>query len=80
MKLESNGLQSHGEKSRNIDINFFHKMYGKSESIELKHYLTEIMIAYFFIKPLHGSLFRKLKDTIMGQTRYPTMERIIGSN
>lgn len=47
MKLESNGLQSHGEKSRNIDINFFHKMYGKSESIELKHYLTEIMIAYF---------------------------------
>ena len=77
MKLESNGLQSCGEKSRHIDIRFFFiKDVLKRENIELKHCPTERMIADFFTKPLQGGLFKKLRDMIMGQTPYPTEERV----
>ena len=34
------------------------------------------MIADFFTKPLQGGLFKKLRDMIMGQTPYPTEERV----
>ena len=77
MKLESNMLQSYGEKSRYIDITlFFIKDVLKRENIELKHCPTERMIADFFTKPLQGGLFKKLRDMIMGQTPYPTEERV----
>ena len=60
MKLESNGLQSCGEKSRHIDIRFFFiKDVLKRENIELKHCPTERMIADFFTKPLQGGLFKQ---------------------
>ena len=73
MKLESNELQSYGEKSRHTDIKFFFtKDVLKRENIELKHCPTERMIADHFTKPLQGALFKKLRDMIMDQTPYLT--------
>ena len=77
MRLESNGLKSCGEKSRHIDIRFFFiKDVLKRENIELKHCPTERMIADYFTKPLQGSLFRKMRDIIMGVTSFPVEERV----
>ena len=77
MKMESNGLRSCGEKSRHIHIRyFFIKDILKRENIELVHCPTERMIADYYTKPLQGSLFRKMRDIIMGLIAFPDEERV----
>ena len=77
MKMESNGLRSCGEKSRHIHIRyFFIKDILKRENIELVHCSTERMIADYYTKPLQGSLFRKMRDIIMGLIAFPDEERV----
>ena len=34
------------------------------------------MIVYYFTKPLQGSLFRKMRDIIMGLASFPMEERV----
>ena len=77
MRMESNGRKSAGNKSRHINIRyFFIKDVLQREGIELKHCPTERMIADFYTKPLQGSLFRKLRDILMGLTPFPDEERV----
>ena len=77
MRMESNGRKSCGEKSRHISIiYFFIKDVLKRENIELVHCPTERMIADFYTKPLQGSLFRKLRDILMGLAPFPEEERV----
>ena len=77
MKIESNGQRSCGEKSRHIDIRyFFIKDIIKREGIEIIHCPTERMIADYYTKPLQGSLFRKMRDILMGLTPFPDEERV----
>ena len=57
-------------------ISFFIKDVLQREDIELKHWPTERMIADYFTKPLQGSLFRKMKDSIMGVISFLVEERI----
>ena len=77
MKIEKNGRTSCGEKSRHIHIRyFFIKDILKRENIELIHCPTERMIADFYTKPLTGSLFRKLRDIVMGHAPFPVEERV----
>jgi hypothetical protein len=77
MKIEKNGRQSCGEKSRHINIRyFFIKDILKQEEIELLHCPTERMIVDFYTKPLQGALFRKLRDIIMGISPFPLEERV----
>jgi hypothetical protein len=60
IKLETNGRQSAGPKSRHIDIRYFWmKDRVKSEGITIRHCPTLQMVADFFTKPLQGTLFRK---------------------
>ena len=67
IKLERNGLQSSGEKTRHIDIRyFFINDIIKCEHIDIHYYLTEKMIADFYTKPLQGTLFKTLRDHILG--------------
>ena len=75
--MESNGLSSCGEKSRHIHIRyFFIKDILKREDIELVHCPTERMIADYYTKPLQGSLFKKMRDILMGHTAFPDEERV----
>jgi len=77
MKMESNGRKSCGEKSRHINIRyFFIKDVLKREGIELVHCPTERMIADYFTKPLQGSLFKKMRDILMGLAPFPEEERV----
>ena len=77
MKMESNGMKSAGNKSRHISIRyFFIKDILKREGIELLHCPTERMIADFYTKPLQGSLFKKMRDIVMGLAPFPDEERV----
>ena len=77
MKIESNGQKSCGEKSRHIHIRyFFIKDVLKRENIELIHCPTERMVADYYTKPLQGSLFKKMRDIVMGLTPFPDDERV----
>ena len=77
MKIESNGQKSCGEKSRHIHIRyFFIKDILKRGDIKLVHCPTERMIADCYTKPLQGSLFRKMRDILMGLTPFPDEERV----
>ena len=77
MRMESNGRKSCGEKSRHINIRyFFIKDVLKREGIELIHCPTERMIADYYTKPLQGSLFKKMRDILMGLAPFPEEERV----
>ena len=41
------------------------------EHMESIHYPTYMMRAYFYNKPLQYSLFRKMRDIVMGLTPFP---------
>ena len=77
MKMESNGQKSCGEKSRHINIRYcFIKDVLERENIELVHCPTERMITDYYTKPLQGSLFRKMRDILMGHAPFPDEERV----
>ena len=67
MRLERNGRQSCGQKSRHIDVRyFFIKDRIKSGDIDLQYCPTEVMLADFFTKPLQGKQFKLLRSAVMG--------------
>ena len=69
MKLEQNGRLSCGEKSRHIHIRyFFIADVIKRENIKIEHCRTDKMVADYYTKPLQGTLFRKMRDALMGLT------------
>ena len=77
MKIESNGQTSCGEKSRHIHIRyFFIKDVLKMGNIELVQCPTERTVADYYTKPLQGSLFKKMRDIVMGLTPFPDEERV----
>jgi hypothetical protein len=75
MKMERNGRQSAGQRSRHINIRyFFIKDRIASKEINLQHCPTATMIVDYFTKPLQGALFTKFRDLIMGVTHFSTLE------
>lgn len=77
MRMERNGTASCGEKSRHINIRyFFIKDVILRENIDIEHCPTEMMVADFYTKPLQGSLFRKMRDYIMGLAPSLSEERV----
>ena len=74
-KMEKNGRQSAGQRSRHINIRyFFIKDRICNDEISLLHCPTAIMIADYFTKPLQGALFVKFRDIIMGITHFSTLD------
>ena len=71
MRMEKNGRQSAGPRSRHIDIRyFFIKDRIQQGEINLIYCPTGEMVADFFSKPLQGGLFKKFRDVVMG-IRHP---------
>ena len=67
MRMERNGRDSCGQKSRHIDIRYFWvKDRLKDEKNKLEYCPTELMLADFFTKPLQGNLFKKFRRVVMG--------------
>jgi hypothetical protein len=75
MKMEKNGRQSAGQRSRHIHIRyFFIKDRIANKEITLMHCPTAIMVAVYFTKPLQGFLFVKFRDIIMGITHHSSLD------
>ena len=55
---------------------FFIRDILRREKVKLMHCKTEQMIGDYFTKPLQGSLFKKLRNYIMGHTDIPDEERV----
>jgi hypothetical protein len=67
MKMEKNGRQSAGQRSRHINIRyFFIKDKIDKKEINLMYCPTGEMVADFFSKPQQGRLFRDFRDIVMG--------------
>jgi hypothetical protein len=74
IRFEQNGRKSCGPNSRHIDIRYFFVADRlKREDFKIKYCPTEQMLADFFTKPLQGSLFRKLRDVILGSKHISTL-------
>ena len=74
MKIEKNGIQSCGKKSRHINSRyFFIKDRVERNKIRIEYCQTEKMLADFFTKPLQGELFRIFRDVIMGHKHINTL-------
>ena len=72
IRLEKNGIQSAGKRSRHIDIRFFFiKDQIKNGDIHLLYCPTEDMIADFFSKSFQGALFVRFCNMIMGHVAPP---------
>ena len=75
MKMKSNGQKLCGEKSRHINIRyFFIEDVLKRDTIELIQCPMERMITEYYTKPLQGSLFRKIRNILMGLVPFPDEE------
>jgi hypothetical protein len=67
MKMEKNGRQSAGQRSRHINIRyFFIKDKIDQGDISLMYCPTGEMIADFFTKPQQGGMFTRFRDVVMG--------------
>jgi hypothetical protein len=67
MKMEKNGRQSAGQRSRHINIRyFFIKDKIDKKELNLMYCPTGEMIADFFSKPQQGSMFQNFRDIVMG--------------
>ena len=75
MKIILNGKKSSGTKTKHMDNRFFWiKDRLKSERIKVEYCPTSKMIADFFTKPLQGTLFRKLRDIMLGYKHIESLQ------
>jgi hypothetical protein len=64
--LEKNGKSSSGRRTRHLNIRYFFVTDRiQNGDLRVEYCPTGDMVADFFTKPLQGSLFRKLRKTIL---------------
>jgi hypothetical protein len=67
MRMEENGKMSTGKMTKHINIRYFFCTDRiKKGELSVKYCPTSDMIADYFTKPLQDSLFRKLRDLVLG--------------
>ena len=65
--LERNGQSSSTKQTKDMNIRYFYVTEQiNKKAIHVTHYPTEEMVGDFFMKPLQGSLFIKMRNYIMG--------------
>ena len=75
IKFAKNGIASARKNSKHIDVRyFFLKDRLENNGYVVEHCRTTKMIADFFTKPLQGSLFRIMRDVVMGQKDTEVLE------
>jgi hypothetical protein len=75
IKMEKNGKALAGPRSRHIDIRYFWiKDRAKAASIIIRHCPTAEMLGDFFTKPLQGSLFRRFRSAILGESHVGSLQ------
>ena len=65
--LEKNGKMSSGKRTKHINVRYFFITDRASKGeLSIEWCPTANMVGDFATKPLHGALFRKFRDMIMG--------------
>jgi hypothetical protein len=66
MKLERNGKESSGKRTRHFDINYFYvtDLVGRNE-VHIEYCSTDEMIADYKTKPVVGRKFSLFRDRLM---------------
>ena len=81
--LEKNGRSSSTKRTKHMNIRYFYVTEQvQNKNIYVTHCPTEEMVADFFTKPLQGSLFKNMRDYIMGNEEpgYQTLPRSVLSD
>ena len=69
IKLENNGKESSGKRTRHFDIKLFYiTNMIKNNEVEVRYCPTQAMIGDYMSKPLIGNKFENLRDYIMNLT------------
>jgi hypothetical protein len=77
MSLINHG-RARSESTRHIDIKYFYvKDYVERGRLVVQQKPTELMIADFFTKPLHGERFVWLRNIIMGADEVPEQHEAV---
>ena len=84
MKLEQNGKENSGKRTRHFNIKFFYvtDLVGRKE-VTIEYYPTDEMIADYMTKPLVGSKFKLFRDLIMnlsGKHHRKAQQECVGRN
>jgi hypothetical protein len=84
MKLEQNGKESSGKRTRHFDIKYFYvtDLVGRKE-VTIEYCPTDEMIADYMTKPLVGSKFKLFRDLIMnlsGKHHRIAQQECVGKN
>ena len=79
--MEKNGRRSATGNSRHVDIRYFLvKDQANKGKTEVRYCPTHAMLADYFTKPLQGSLFKKLRNFIMGWEHIqPLLDPVVSS-
>jgi hypothetical protein len=84
MKLEQNGKESSGKRTRHFDIKYFYvtDLVGRKE-VTIEYCPTDEMLADYMTKPLVGSKFKLFRDLIMnlsGKHHRIAQQECVGGN
>jgi hypothetical protein len=80
IKLEVNGRTSAGAKSRHLDIRYFWiKENLENMGINVRHCRTLKMLADFLTKPQQGTLFRVMRDVLLGKLPVTALDQLLAS-
>ena len=75
IKLLKNGRKSAGKQSKHISARFFWMVDRiKREDLTVEFCPSGLMLGDFFTKSLQGSLFRKMRDVVMGSAPIETLK------
>ena len=84
IKLEENGKESSGKRTRHFDIKYFYvtDLVGRDE-VKIEYCSTDEMIADYMTKPLVGGKFKLFRDLIMnlsGKHHRIKQQECVGQN
>ena len=75
IKLLKNGRKSAGKQSKHISTRFFWMVDRiKKEELSVEFCPSGLMLGDFFTKSLQGSLFRKMRNVVMGAAPIETLK------
>ena len=61
--------RSTSRRTKHISVRYFFVKDRIDKEVKLVYLSTDDMLADFYTKPLQGSLFRRMRDMIMGITK-----------
>ena len=76
MLLDKNGGMSSSKRTKHINIRYyFIKDQIDKEEVDVIHCPPDVLVMDYFIKPMQGSMFIRLRGTIIGLTCFDSINQ-----